>query len=143
MGEDNVKSPEVFMSKKTINGITITTTDMETAYRLLDSDINVCSGLWKTDSGSIYRIQQILETELPESVKICMLSLIYTNMYIDTYEGMIVSAIDHSIESYAWKNLDFIANCMKDKDLPIDVHDADEDSWDTINLYDCTSTFCD
>lgn len=127
----------------TVDGITITTVDMESAYRLLDSDINTCSGLWKTHSGSIYRIHQILKTELPESVKVCMLSLIHTNLYIDTHEGIIVSAIDHGIESYAWKNLDFIAKCMKDKDLPIDVKDADDDSWDTINLYDCVSTFCD
>lgn len=125
----------------TINGITITSVDMESAYRTLDMDMTMGSGLWNTDYGSSHRIHQILDSDIPEAVKICMLSLIYTNMYIDTYEGIVVKTIDHGIESDAWKNLDFIVKCMKDKNLPIDIYDEDEDEWETFNPYTYTSVF--
>lgn len=136
------------MSKKeitsvTVDGITITSVDMESAYRLLDMDISMDTGLWNTDYGSSYRIHQLLDINLPEAAKVCILSLIYTNMYIDRYEGIIVKSIEHGIGSDAWKNLDFIVKCMKEKNLPIDVYDEDEESWETINPYNYTSPFGD
>lgn len=131
------------IERVTINGITITSVDMESAYRTLDMDITMGSGLWNSESGSIYRIYQILDITIPEAVHICLLSLIHSNLYIDSYEGIVINSMDYGIESDAWKNLEFIVKCMEEKNLPINVYDEDEEEWTTINPYDCASTFGD
>ena len=129
------------MKSVTINDITITEADMESAYRTLDMDISMVSGFWNTDTGSMYRLGQILDAELPEPVKVCILSLLHTNMYIDSYVGIEAKTWDHDIDSDAWKNLEHVVECMENKNLPIDVYDEDDEEWRTVNIYDYSTMF--